>query len=152
MSFTPHLAQIAYASILRASLLPAELERLLSAWRVANARQAITGILLVQGRACFQVLEGFPDVVEALFTRIEHDRRHGHVVRLLHRQIEHRRFGDWSMKLSRAAPHELAAITGLEGLAASGGRLHTLDPAEAATLIEALSESLGEAARRRRMA
>lgn len=152
MSTTPHLAQLAYASILRALYPPAELERLLSEWRVANARRAITGLLLVQGRACFQVLEGFPDAVEALFARIEGDPRHHHVVRLLHRQIDQRQFGDWSMKLSRAAPHELAAISGLEGLAASGGRLHTLDPAEAATLVGALSEAMREAARRRRLA
>lgn len=86
---------------------------------IANARRGITGLLLLDGRACFQVLEGFPDSIGELFAKIERDPRHHGVVRLLHRQTERRRFGDWSMKLARATPPELTMLPGSRAAPAS---------------------------------
>lgn len=131
---------LAYASTLRAPLPRAALELLLSGWRVSNAQRGITGLLLLHGTACFQVLEGFPDAIDALYARIKIDPRHGEVVRLLNWHTDRRRFGDWSMKLARASPTELSVLPGLEHFETLGG-FQQLGLENAVMLVEMLSEA-----------
>lgn len=139
MTSTPHLALVAFVSALVQPLHREILEPLLSRWRVANAQRGVTGLLLIDDEACFQVIEGFPDTIEDLYAAIARDPRHRHVTRLVHRQTDQRCFGDWSLGLSRAARADLAAIPGLEALGAGLG-YGGLAWAQAERIIEAFRE------------
>lgn len=140
MTFTPHLALIAYASELRAPLPRPQLDRLLSEWRVANARRGITGFMLQHGDAVVQAIEGFPEDVIVLYEAIERDPRHRNIVQLAHRPITKRWYGDWSMGLARATPADLAAIPGLAGFDTAAARYWELDDLRAEALLEAFRD------------
>lgn len=71
----------------------AEVERLLSVSRIINARLGITGMLLSSEDCFAQILEGTPEAVGEVFSRIERDWRHA-----LHEQaMATRAFANWSM-------------------------------------------------------
>ncbi|MEC5319266.1 diguanylate phosphodiesterase [Brenneria populi subsp. brevivirga] len=59
----------------------------------------VTGVLLFDGSAFFQVLEGEESVINALFGRISADMRHGSVVQLMQDYAAYRRFHDTGMRL-----------------------------------------------------
>jgi hypothetical protein len=101
---TPHLARLAYASALHAPLSAAQLYAMLSQWRRCNAERAVTGVFLAHQDSVFHVLEGFPDVVQALFQAISRDPRHHQVTKLIDEPATQRSFGDWSMGLARVVP------------------------------------------------
>jgi hypothetical protein len=72
--------------------------RILAKSRRNNAQRQIVGGLLF-GDGCFlQCLEGDAEVVDALYAKIEADRRHSEVTVLSRSQISQRSFGAWSMK------------------------------------------------------
>lgn len=62
-----------------------------------NARTGITGVLLYVRGSIIQVLEGEKAALEALYKRIEQDRRHVEVAQVLNRPITRRLFANWSM-------------------------------------------------------
>jgi len=134
---TAHLLRIAYASA--TALSRAELDTHLSSWRRLNARRGITGFLVYDRASVFQVLEGFPEIVEELYAHIARDPRHDHVVQLAADARTHRSFGDWSLGLARATVTDLAALPGLSALADPAFQLWQADAAMAATLIEAFT-------------
>jgi hypothetical protein len=136
---TAHLNRIAYASATHAELSRGELDTMLSAWRRLNARRGITGFLLYDRGSVFQVLEGFPEIVEELYAHIARDPRHHQVVKLVDEPRTHRSFGDWSMGLARATAHDLGQLASLRALAAPAFRYCDGDPAMAAALIQAFS-------------
>jgi hypothetical protein len=106
---TRRLARIAYASATR-DVTRAQLDDLLAMWRPQNAARAVTGFLLFHRESVFQVLEGTPDVIQALYSVIAHDRRHHFVAKLIDEPIEERGFGDWPMGYARVVHSDLAAI------------------------------------------
>ena len=108
-----HLARIAYASALPAELERAEIGAMLSRWRRGNARHGVTGVFLYHRASVFQLLEGFPDVIGALYDTIAHDPRHHFVAKLIDEPIAQRSFGDWSMGHARLAGAELGASAAL---------------------------------------
>ena len=57
------------------------LEEILEQSRTNNAKAGITGILLFDSGAFFQVLEGGDEAVEALYARIQGDPRHHSVTK-----------------------------------------------------------------------
>jgi hypothetical protein len=136
---TAHLTRLAYASATVAELSRGELDTLLSAWRRLNARRGITGFLLYDRGSVFQVLEGFPEIVEELFAHIARDPRHHQVVKLVEEPRSHRSFGDWSMGLARATAADLGAVAPLRRLAAPAFRYCDGDPALAAALLQTFS-------------
>jgi hypothetical protein len=72
--------------------------RILSKSRKNNAQKQIVGGLLF-GDGCFlQCLEGDDEAVDALYRKIEADRRHHHVQTLTRAPIVQRSFAAWSMK------------------------------------------------------
>jgi hypothetical protein len=93
----------------------AQLDGQLSIWRRQNARRGITGFLLYHRASVFQVLEGFPDVVAALYETIARDARH-RVTQLIAEPIARRGFGDWSMGLARVTPADLGALAPLRAM------------------------------------
>ena len=80
-----------------ANCAPIDVAKILTVSRRNNARDAITGLLYVDGRRFLQVLEGPTDAVERAFARIAGDPRHRAVVTLSRRAIEAREFGEWAM-------------------------------------------------------
>lgn len=62
-----------------------------------NARDDVTGALIVRGDMYLQFLEGPKPKVEATYDRILQDDRHVNPVRLMHREVDERMFPEWSM-------------------------------------------------------
>lgn len=91
------MLQIIYVSTANPALGIVDPEPILYVSRERNLRDSITGLLYSDGKRFMQVIEGPPDVTEACMHRIRRDLRHKAVVTLVHRHIEERAFGDWSM-------------------------------------------------------
>jgi hypothetical protein len=96
MSVT-RLRQIIYASRTKIAV---EADALLQTSRHNNALDGITGVLLIDGDAIVQVLEGPDESVSAAFARISRDDRHAEIQVLNDRYIDERDFGYWSMELA----------------------------------------------------
>ncbi len=114
----------------------AEVEQICRQSRVNNRRDGITGVLVFDGHAFCQFVEGSAPAVSALRDRLERDRRHLNM-RVL--QFGHtrrpRRFPSW--RLGYAYSADPAAITRIEqtrgdaALAAFGDWIPALDASEA---------------------
>lgn len=68
-----------------------------------NARDAITGLLMFDGKRFLQALEGHEALIERAFDRIRDDPRHFACVALGRVPIEARAFGEWDMAWRRLA-------------------------------------------------
>ncbi len=101
------LFQITYISTCRPTLLLGDVERILETSRRRNAEDAVTGLLIFDGKRFLQVLEGTLEKVEETFSRIAVDQRHRALVRLSGRHVEAREFGPWAM-----ASHIVGPIMG----------------------------------------
>ena len=66
---------------------------------VNNKKSDITGVLCQGSGIYLQVLEGQRSAISALFSQIMADTRHNRVEILCLEEIEHRRYGQWSMAL-----------------------------------------------------
>jgi hypothetical protein len=89
--------QVIYASVARVPFTAEALRALLARARTTNTGLNVSGMLLHLDGSFLQVLEGERDVVEKLYERIDRDRRHASVLRLVSRDIPERNFPDWSM-------------------------------------------------------
>jgi hypothetical protein len=96
----PSLIHLIYASAATSRLTAEGLARLLQSARDNNARLGLTGMLLYADGSYFQVLEGTPDAVNALYWQIERDERHAQVTRIITEPIPRRFFSEWSMGYS----------------------------------------------------
>jgi hypothetical protein len=67
--------------------------------RQNNSTHDITGLLLVSGNRFLQVLEGPYTEVNALFSRIVHDKRHRQVELVTFEALETPYFDNWNMRL-----------------------------------------------------
>lgn len=76
----------------------AMLAGLLSKARRNNARDGITGALIVRADLYLQWLEGPPDTLAKLYDRILIDDRHLDIVHLDGGPMPERRFGNWLMR------------------------------------------------------
>ena len=108
-----HLARIAYASATHDELSRGDLDALVSSWRRQNARRGVTGFFLYHRESVFQLLEGFPDVLEELYDAIARDPRHHFIAKLIDEEIDDRSFGDWSMGHARIVRTELGVLAPL---------------------------------------
>ena len=106
----------------------AMLDGILLQARRNNARDGLTGALVVRGDLYLQLLEGPDAAIAATFTRIGRDNRHLAVRLLTHTPVTRRMFPDWTMRddpaqswlwnadavaggaLDRATPAELHAV------------------------------------------
>jgi hypothetical protein len=91
------LSQVVYLSRDRMRL--QDIDDLVTASALRNARHGITGALLFGGGHFLQVLEGSPEAVEALLGRIALDPRHTDFEVLLRRPVSSRQFMNWGMVL-----------------------------------------------------
>lgn len=75
----------------------AELESILATSRRNNARDGLSGLLVVGGRRFLQVLEGPSEALAIAYDRIKRDPRHFAMVELTRKSIAQRSFPDWAM-------------------------------------------------------
>ena len=75
----------------------AEIAKIVEAAREANAREGVSGALLVAPGVFMQVIEGPPPAVERTFELICGDIRHRHVQLIDFTCVEQRSFPEWSM-------------------------------------------------------
>jgi hypothetical protein len=114
-----------------------DLPELLTAARAANATRGISGMLLYVERNFFQVLEGEPDAVDAVFERICRDPRHTRVTRIIHEPIADRDFGDWTMGYASLSIRELAQHAGINDFFTRATCVEQLGPGRAKKLLQA---------------
>ena len=133
----PNLIHCIYASAATRHFETAELTSLLQAARKRNDAAGITGMLLYTEGSFFQVLEGVPDAVEALFARIELDKRHDHVTKIVNEAIPSRSFAHWTMGFSQVSREELALISGTNDFFSGSSCFLGLDSGRTKKLLSA---------------
>ena len=89
------IRRLAYVSRPRPNLSLVEIPRIVATCRAHNAVDGITGVLLFTGLDFAQLIEGEPNVVAALWARIQADDRHRDIVTFLDERAPHRWFADW---------------------------------------------------------
>ena len=172
------LWQVAYVSRSSRPFADAGLDALEDHARRRNAAAGVSGLLLFNGDAFLQVLEGAEAAVRDTFARIEADPRHHELMVVADEPTPVRRFGGWAMKVRRPAdlcladapalverdvaglpdPHLRAIFTGFAGL----GRHRPAQPEAGLEeramrlhlklLVERAHEGLGGAGTFRRLA
>ncbi|MGE0313494.1 MAG: BLUF domain-containing protein [Lautropia sp.] len=129
-----------YASAARAGLGDTDLADLLRLAREKNQRLGLTGMLLYVQGSFFQVLEGPPDVVDALYDQIAADTRHDRVTRIIREPIPKRHFGVWTMGYSRLTQADLAGLAGTNDFFHGGSSLDRIDAGRAKKLLTAFQK------------
>ena len=129
-----------YASAAANALSTTDLANLLRAARANNERLGLTGMLLFAEDAFIQVLEGEAEIVDALFGKIEADKRHVQVVKIIREEIPQRFFGSWTMGFSRVSRAELAEISGANDFFTKGRCFADLDAGRAKKVLEAFRD------------
>ena len=117
-----------------------ELTKLLDTARRNNEARKLTGMLLYTEGSFFQVLEGDPDIVNTLYTRIAADPRHDQVTKILFEAIPKRAFGDWTMGFSTASRQELTGIVCVNDFFTGSHCFLSMDPGRAKKLLGAFRD------------
>lgn len=89
------IRRLAYVSRPRPNLSLVEIPRIVAICRSHNAADGITGVLLFTGLDFAQLIEGEPDMVAALWARIQADDRHRDLVTFIDERAPQRWFPDW---------------------------------------------------------
>jgi Sensors of blue-light using FAD len=89
-----------------------EIPDLLQQVRIANAKQEFTGMLLYICGSFLQVLEGQPEMVDAVFSRILRDKRHTQLRLIARESIPERAFEGWTMMHKTLDPVEAGELIG----------------------------------------
>ena len=95
------LKVLTYTSWARAGIRADEVDAILSSSRINNPLEGITGVLIFNGSAFMQVLEGGDAAIDGLRARLERDPRHSNMSVRDDRPIEQRTFPNWSMAYLR---------------------------------------------------
>ena len=91
------MIQLIYVSTAAGPVTTAVTGTILRSAQAYNAAKGITGVLC-QGQGVYlQVLEGERSAVEALYERIQTDKRHTHIEQRNLQAISRRRYGRWAM-------------------------------------------------------
>ncbi len=92
-----NLRAITYSSFASPGLQPVEFEQILAISLANNARDAVTGLLMFNGAAFVQTIEGPAAAIDRLLMRIASDSRQCQMEVCDDRPIERRIFPDWTM-------------------------------------------------------
>lgn len=130
------LVSLVYASAAAPSLTAEGIAGVLEVSRRNNARLGVTGMLLHHRGSFFQVLEGPPAVVDALYAKIFGDERHEGVVLLIRETVEERTFGDWTMGWAELTTAQLAALPGCNDFFSSGSCFRALGEGRARQVLD----------------
>lgn len=93
--------QLLYFSTATPELTEDALTEILMESQNRNAKRNITGLLLHSDGNIIQIIEGEKEDVEALFAKIEHDKRHRGVLVLSRKHVEKRDFPEYKMGFRR---------------------------------------------------
>lgn len=110
---------LTYTSWARAGIRPDDVDAILASARINNPLDGITGVLIFNGTAFMQILEGSEAAIEGLRSRLESDPRHSNMSVRDTRVIEARTFPYWSMAYLRL---ESGEFHGKEEVVAALGR------------------------------
>ncbi len=116
------------------------LEALLKSAREFNVLHGLTGMLLYSEGSFFQVLEGPEEVVAALYAKIERDKRHEQVTKIIVEPIHKRSFAEWTMGFSNVSREELAKIEGTNDFFSKARCFAELDAGRAKKLLTAFRD------------
>ena len=116
-----------------------EIPELLQQVRIANAKQEITGMLLYICGSFLQVLEGQPEMVDAVFSRIRGDERHSQLRLIARESIPERAFEGWTMMHKTLDPVEASELVGEIDYFTSPTWFTQLDASHAKKLLSAAS-------------
>lgn len=134
------LIQLVYVSRATQDMTPENLTGLLAKIRPNNQKNAITGMLLFDGRSFMQVIEGNSRDIQHLFARIQLDPRHANIVHILEKPIVKRQFPDWSMGFRNITDDMLSEIDGLNDFFIAKTCLDNIDESRAIRVLEAFSK------------
>ncbi len=135
----PDLRYIAYTSTASRTIVDADLQYLLADARHFNAGVDVTGILLFNGLAFFQYLEGTPQACAAVMARIRPSSLHHSIYELSCKDIDRRQFGDWRMGCSLV--DDDARWLALHDASLWTARVENPAPCEGLTLLTAFWEA-----------
>ena len=96
-----YLKSLTYTSWAGATIGDEDVDSILRSARTNNPLDGLTGVLIFNGSAFVQVLEGAELAVEDMARRLERDPRHFNFRIREERLIESRAFPDWSMAYLR---------------------------------------------------
>jgi hypothetical protein len=117
-----------------------ELSELLDVARENNAKLGLTGMLLYAEGSFFQVLEGQPDVVDALYEKIGRDPRHTQMTMIMKEPISKRHFDAWSMGFCKVSREELAGMSGVNDFFGKDRAMVNVDAGRAKKLLAAFRD------------
>jgi len=89
--------ELIYSSTANSNIKEEDILGILEKARDFNAKNNITGCLLLHNYEFIQILEGDKKIIEELIVKIKKDERHSHVLVLAENEIENRVFDKWSM-------------------------------------------------------
>ena len=92
------LIRLIYSSNFSDDLTWTNILEIVNTAKVANEKSSVTGILITCEQEILQVLEGEPENVTQIFSKIEKDPRHKNIQLISALQIENRQFDVWKMK------------------------------------------------------
>lgn len=110
------LSQLVYRSQATRALAPQEVQALLEVARERNARERLTGLLVLDGLRFVQWLEGPRDALERVWASIQRDTRHHSIERLQTPWRGERLFAGWDMQCG--SPQPLPEVPGAWALPA----------------------------------
>lgn len=135
------LTRILYTSAAAPTLNEESLKRLIKSVRGTNAALCVTSMLVRCGSYFLQVLEGNPDTVEELFSRITRDQRHSGIMVLAKEQAEQQLFGHWPLGFSVLTPAQVAMLSGAQTSGVDQLCLTDLNVGRAKHLLSALTRA-----------
>jgi hypothetical protein len=133
------LISLMYASRSTETFQEHEIPDLLQQIRIANAKQQITGMLLYISGSFLQVLEGPPDLVDAVFSKLHTDKRHTQLRLIARDSLPERAFEGWTMMHKTLDPVEAGELIGENDFFTSSTWDADLDPRRARKLLLAAS-------------
>lgn len=134
------LVHCIYSSAETVTFSPKDILSLLEKARANNQSLNVSGILLYDRGSFFQILEGHPETVGKLYLKIEKDRRHTRVSKIILEPIESRDFSQWTMGYAGVTRETLGTIAGLNDFFHSGRCYTELDEGRAKKLLDAFKE------------
>ncbi len=134
------LIQLIYSSAAMYDFSQEDVIDLLAKARENNSSLNVTGMLLYTERSFFQILEGEPDVVDALFEKIGQDKRHTKVVTIIRETIPKRSFGEWTMGYANVTSQEVEQLVGMNDFFSYASCFSEVDQGRAKKLLTAFKE------------
>jgi hypothetical protein len=126
-----------YASSATLAFDERDMPALLAQSRKKNTELGITGILLYIEGSLFQVLEGRPAAVDAVYSSIGRDPRHSRVTQIIREPIARRSFEDWSMGFASLDREAAADLVGANDFFATASCLQGISAGRAKKLLVA---------------